>query len=132
MNTATCSTNTESPGIIVAGPHPARANDAVETLPDAADRTLDSVQHGVNNLREQIPEQVARAADGLRCLARSGMERALNACHAAKGRIDNAGERTVSYVRQEPMKSVLIAAASGAALVGVLSLWARSRVARKA
>ena len=37
------------------------------------------------------------------------------------------GEATVRYIQQEPVKSVLLAAATGAVLMGVISLLSRTR-----
>jgi ElaB/YqjD/DUF883 family membrane-anchored ribosome-binding protein len=39
-----------------------------------------------------------------------------------RNRAQWAGERSVGYIRDEPVKSVLVAAAAGAALMALLSL----------
>jgi ElaB/YqjD/DUF883 family membrane-anchored ribosome-binding protein len=38
-----------------------------------------------------------------------------------------ASDQTVAYIKDEPVKSMLIAAATGAALMGLISLMGRSR-----
>ena len=38
-----------------------------------------------------------------------------------------AGDRAVGYIQGEPVKAMLLAAATGAALVGLLGLTGRSR-----
>jgi ElaB/YqjD/DUF883 family membrane-anchored ribosome-binding protein len=38
-----------------------------------------------------------------------------------------ASDRTVGYIRDEPVRSMLVAAATGAALMALVSLMARSR-----
>lgn len=41
--------------------------------------------------------------------------------------IEHASDTTVNYIREEPVKAVLMAAATGAALMALVSLVARSR-----
>jgi ElaB/YqjD/DUF883 family membrane-anchored ribosome-binding protein len=109
----------------------ARLNDGIDATRDAIDSGLDSAQSGVNSMRAEIPAKLGQAASEIERIARLGMERAMDACHTVKERVDSASESTVSYVRKEPVKSVLIAAASGAVLMGALSLWARIRSQRE-
>lgn len=104
-----------------------KAKDGIEATRQRIDSGLDSARAGVEEMRERIPAKLGQAAGEVERLARLSLERALNAAHSVKGRVDAAGETTVSYVRTRPLKSVLIAAASGAVLMGALSWWARSR-----
>jgi ElaB/YqjD/DUF883 family membrane-anchored ribosome-binding protein len=45
---------------------------------------------------------------------------------ALRHRAERAGDTTRSYVREQPVQALLIAAASGAVLMGVLSMWRRA------
>lgn len=46
---------------------------------------------------------------------------------AIRDQVHKASDSTVSYIRAEPVKAVLIAAASGAALATLIGLLSRSR-----
>lgn len=58
----------------------------------------------------------ATESDGMRDVSHHVQQRALR-----------VSDNTVGYIRDEPVKSVLIAAATGAALVALVGLLSRSR-----
>lgn len=103
------------------------ATHAIESTRSAAASALDSAQASVSELSEKIPAKVGEAATAIDKLVRDGIERARAGCCTAKEKMDAASARTVTYVRDEPVKAVLIAAASGALLAGALALLGRSR-----
>ena len=81
----------------------------------------------------QATDRVAQTASDLGASVRSATHDALDglrsATDALRGQVSLAGERSTRYVRDEPLKSVLIAAAAGAtlaALLGWLALASRS------
>ena len=55
----------------------------------------------------------------------------ITASAIVRERAHEASESTRGYIRDEPIKSVLVAAAAGAALATVLTVMARSRAARQ-
>jgi ElaB/YqjD/DUF883 family membrane-anchored ribosome-binding protein len=55
-----------------------------------------------------------------------GVERARETSHMVRERAARATESTANYIRHDPVKSVLIAAATGAALMALVSLLNRS------
>jgi len=59
-------------------------------------------------------------------LARNGIDRARQTGVRVRAQVNHAGEKTVEYIREEPVKSVLIAAAVGAASAGLIA-WLSSR-----
>ncbi len=90
------------------------------TLPEhaihSAEGTLASTQRAAN----QALDSMGRAMD-------SGVERVREASHQMRDGAARASEGTVNYIRHDPVKSVLIAAATGAALMALVSLLTRSR-----
>jgi ElaB/YqjD/DUF883 family membrane-anchored ribosome-binding protein len=48
-----------------------------------------------------------------------------------KDKVAQAGDRSVGYIRDEPVKSVLIAAAAGAALAALIGWASRSGAGRR-
>lgn len=105
----------------------AKADEALKSTRSAANRTLDSLESGVDSLRETVPNAFSRAAAQVEELTRRGVERAREASLGMRDQVHRASDRTVGYIKDEPVKSVLIAAATGAA-VALLVGWAmRSR-----
>ncbi|MDQ7990205.1 MAG: hypothetical protein REI09_11285 [Candidatus Dactylopiibacterium sp.] len=104
-----------------------RASDAIETTRRAAENQFDAARNGIENLRDAIPEKVGQAVDGLEHYASVGLKQARAACASVKTRVDDASEATRAYVREEPVKSLLIAVASGALIAGAASWLARRR-----
>lgn len=77
------------------------------------------VNQAVHSADQAIQTSQRAANDALKGLA--------NAMHDLRLKADRASDNTVSYIRHEPVKSVLIAAATGAALMALISLLAPSR-----
>ena len=70
----------------------------------------------VNRATEKVGELATRSADAVRESTRQLRQTAADASDA-----------TVNYIKDEPVKSILIAAATGAALMGLVSMMGRSR-----
>jgi ElaB/YqjD/DUF883 family membrane-anchored ribosome-binding protein len=73
------------------------------------------------------PKVLTRAASQVEDLARRGIDRARETSAQVKDQVARVGDRSVGYVRDEPVKSLLIAAAAGAAVAGLLAWMTRSR-----
>jgi ElaB/YqjD/DUF883 family membrane-anchored ribosome-binding protein len=126
MNTMTSQNARESIDQLAANTAKA-ADRAIESGREAGARAVEAAHEGVSTLREKIPSVLGEKAAEVERLARAGIERARASCSRAREHVDAAGQRTVAYVREEPVKAVLIAAASGAVLAGAISLLTRSR-----
>ena len=90
--------------------------------------------HGLHRLERGIG---AKAQDnqrlllGVEDLARLGIERARRASGAVRQQAVRMGDQTVGYIKDEPVKSMLIAAAAGAATALVVGWLSRSRSDRE-
>ena len=104
-----------------------RADSAIESTRSAANGALDSLQSGVSTLRDTAPSALARAAAQVDDLTRRGIEGARAASSQVRHQLAAVNDRTCGYVRDEPMKSVLIAAATGAAAAALIGWLVRSR-----
>ncbi|HSD39007.1 MAG TPA: hypothetical protein VLC92_15955 [Rhodocyclaceae bacterium] len=62
---------------------------------------------------------------------RDGVKRVRAAREQFKNQITQARECTTAYVREEPVKALLIAAAAGALLAGTITLLGRSRASHR-
>ena len=88
---------------------------------------LDSLQSGVDHAREQAPSAIARLAARVEEVGEAGLERARDVREATRAQLQRANGAAQDYIREEPVKAVLIAAASGAVLAGLLGWALRSR-----
>jgi ElaB/YqjD/DUF883 family membrane-anchored ribosome-binding protein len=100
-----------------------------------ADKVADSLQTGSGNaqqasnqagagltntverLRGVASPMIDKAADQAREMARQGTNALSNAASKVKGATSQASDSLVTYTKENPVKSLLIAAASGALLV---------------
>lgn len=118
-----------------------KANDFADKAADKADMAIDQskrvasdvlhkAQDTVDAARSRVPSAIADAASRVEEMAKDGYKRACEVGADVKDRFDRAGDSTVAYIRDEPVKSVMIAAAAGAVIAAVVGLMARSRADR--
>ena len=81
----------------------------------------------MQDLQHQATPIVDRASQQVSALAHRGFESVRETTHHLRVKAEHASENTVNYIRHEPVKSVLIAAATGAALMALISLVSHSR-----
>lgn len=86
-----------------------------EQAAQASSNALDSTQRAANH-----------ALDSMGHALDQGVERVREASHQVRNSAARVSECTTNYIRQDPVKSVLIAAATGAALMALVSLLTRS------
>lgn len=108
----------------------ATADDALLASRRAATDVAHSVESGIDSLRQSVPQAISRATAQAEDLARRGIERARSASTAVREQAVKVGDQTVGYIKDEPVKSVLIAAAAGAATALLVSWLSRSRSSR--
>jgi ElaB/YqjD/DUF883 family membrane-anchored ribosome-binding protein len=77
----------------------------------------------LNRAAEKISELGERAGD----VARQGARHLDDSAQQVKGRLNAASSSALAYVKDEPVRAVLIAAGIGAALMALTHLLGRSR-----
>ncbi len=92
-----------------------RAEVAVENLADGAHQAINGAKPVVERWTKEAEAMARRGIDGARDTSRQLRERAAQ-----------ASDSTVNYIKDEPVKAMLIAAAAGAALVTLIGLFSRS------
>lgn len=107
-----------------------KAEQAIDQGRRVAGEVLGKAQDTVDAARSRVPEAIAGAAHKVETLAKDGYQRAREVGAEVKERCAQAGDSTVAYIRDEPVKSVLVAAAAGAAIAAIVGLMARSRADR--
>jgi len=101
------------------------ASQAIHSTQRAADQTLGGLDHKVQELRQQAAPRLDRASERATAIAQQGAQSVRDTTGRLREQAAHVSEETRQYVRDEPVKSVLIAAAAGALLMGLFSLLAR-------
>lgn len=103
------------------------ADNAIRNTQRRTDEAFDSLSSKVEDLRNQAGPMMNRMSSQAEAAARRGMEAMRDGSQQLRERAQRATEETVAYVKDEPIKSMLIAAATGAVLMALVSLMGRSR-----
>lgn len=87
--------------------------------------------HNPSEMASALVGQASHAADQVakssQQLAHNVTQGVRDSAHQLRVKAAYAGDEAVHYIRHEPVKAMLIAAAAGAALIALLSLFGRSR-----
>ena len=99
---------------------------AAKAVVQAGSELQAAASDGANRMTDAAVKEATRISD----LARDWMQRYARTAMDAAGTVRDqalvANERTQRYVRDEPVKAVLIAAATGAVVTGLLMMATRS------
>ena len=100
---------------------------AIRSTQRAADSTLDRMSDKVDEVRTQAMPILNKVTSQAEAAARRGMDAVRDTSQQLRDKAVQASDMTVAYVKDEPIKAMLIAAATGALLMGIISLLSRSR-----
>ncbi len=103
------------------------ATDAIKTTQRAANSTLDSLASTVQDLRNQAVPLLNRATESANAYLQQGMDAVEEGSHKVRAQARRASACTVNYIKDEPVKAILIAAAAGAVLTALVQIASRSR-----
>jgi len=101
-----------------------RTSSKATDLQQSAADTLTDGLHEAGNIASSA---FSRAAAQMEEITRRGMDRARETSMQVRDQAHRAGDRAVGYIQHEPVKSVLIAVAAGAAVAMLAAWFARSR-----
>ena len=79
-----------------------------------------------NNLTDQVTQTADEAIRSTQRLAQRGVNGVRATSQHLREKTRDAADGTVQYIKDEPVKAMLIAAATGAALMALVSLISRS------
>ncbi len=96
------------------------ANHAINEAPDSLGDTAQEMRHQAAPLPNRATEQAS-------ALAERGVNAVSESSQQLRDKALRASDRTVNYIKNEPIKAMLIAAATGAVLMTMVSLMSRSR-----
>jgi ElaB/YqjD/DUF883 family membrane-anchored ribosome-binding protein len=102
-------------------------HDAAIPALQAADEVLDSMVATVRDVRQHAAPLLRRASEQASALARRGVDGVRDNAARLRDTTRRSSQRTASYIKEEPAKAILIAAATAAAVIGLASLIGRLR-----
>jgi ElaB/YqjD/DUF883 family membrane-anchored ribosome-binding protein len=105
------------------------ASSSPQSTGDAAKQAVDQLKQGAIDGAREASDTAAREAARIGDLARDWWNRnaqvAMSAAATVKDEAASLGTSTQRYVRDEPVKSLLVAAAAGALITGLILMAAR-------
>ena len=107
-----------------------KADQALQSTRRMGNDAAHAVQAGIDGLREAVPSAISRATAQAEDLTRRGLERARQASATVREQATRVSDQTVGYIKDEPVKAVLVAAAAGAIAAIVIGWMSRSRNSR--
>ena len=100
---------------------------AAKTAQNTVEGALDSISSKVDDIRSQAAPMIDSLSAQAGAAAKRGIDAVRDSSQQLRDRAVRANDATVAYVKEEPVKAVLLAAATGALLMGLVSLMRSSR-----
>jgi ElaB/YqjD/DUF883 family membrane-anchored ribosome-binding protein len=104
-----------------------KADAAIRSTQRATNSALDNLSTSVESARTQVTPMINRASEQASAMAQRGIEAVRNGSQQVRDKAVHATDVTADYIKNDPIKAVLIAAATGAALMALVGLLSRSR-----
>ena len=98
------------------------SSDLVKNGQALADKAADKVQGSIRDAKQAAGPAVDNAINRVRSMGRQGMEAVGDAAQRTRDAASYASDSIVTYTRENPVKALLIAAASGALLLSLLNV----------
>jgi len=105
----------------------ASADQAIKSTQRVANETLNSLSDRVQEVRDEAEPMFSHTGEHIGAMAQRGVDAVRDSSQQLRDKALNVSDSAVGYIKDEPVKAMLIAAATGAALMALLSLMARSR-----
>lgn len=102
------------------------ATSAIRSTQNVANAAFDRLSDKVDSAREQAVPLINRLSSQAETAARRGADVVKETSAQLRDKALKAQDTTVGYIKDEPIKAMLIAAATGAALMALVSLAGRS------
>lgn len=103
------------------------ADHAIRSTQRITNHALDSLAASVQDMRHEATPLLNRASGQASAIAHRGLDAIRESSHQLSEKTHHASDSTVHYIKEQPLKAMLIAAATGAALMAVVSVMSRSR-----
>jgi len=103
------------------------ADRAIQASQRVTNRAFDSLAGSVQDLKHEVAPMLNRATGEVSAFAQRGLDAVRQGSQQLQDQARRASDSSMDYVRHEPLKSILIAAATGAALMALVGMLSRSR-----
>jgi ElaB/YqjD/DUF883 family membrane-anchored ribosome-binding protein len=103
------------------------AEQAIRATQQAATGAVDGAAGSLQDLRQHSVPMLERASDQASAMAHRGIDSLRETSHQLRLKAEHASDSAVGYIKEEPVKAMLIAAATGAALMALISLFTAHR-----
>lgn len=103
------------------------AENAIKSTQRMANDALEGLSDKVQDVRNQAAPTINRLATQAEDAARRGIAAVKESTQQLREKAVHATDTTAAYIKDDPIKAMLIAAATGAALMALISLMGRSR-----
>ncbi len=103
------------------------AEHAIRSTQRVANETFDHLAENADAARARAVPVINRVAGEAEQLAKRSIEALRDGSEQLRDKAVRSSDSTIAYIKEEPFKSVLIAAATGAALMALASMLSRSR-----
>jgi len=101
------------------------ADHAIQSTQRAARQGMDELSTQMGDARAETGSALRHLVSDVESLAHRGMEAVHEGADQVRAKSQHVKESTVDYIQHEPVKSMLMAAAVGAALMGLVVLLGR-------
>lgn len=103
------------------------ADNAIKATQRLTTEALDGLAGSVQDARHEAAPLLNRAGEQASALAQRGVNALRDGSQGLRDSATRATDNTVMYIKDEPLKAILIAAATGAALMALVGMLSRSR-----
>jgi ElaB/YqjD/DUF883 family membrane-anchored ribosome-binding protein len=104
-----------------------KVQDSIRDAQKTANEPGEKLSKKVEAARSQAVTSIKKVADQTRAVVRQGMEAANTATKQVRDTAMHASDSLVAFTKENPIKTILVAAASGALLLALFNVLARSR-----
>jgi ElaB/YqjD/DUF883 family membrane-anchored ribosome-binding protein len=105
----------------------ASTDQVIKSTQRAAFEAFDGLSDGVQHLHDSTSPLLDQATQRASSLTKRSLDALRLGSQQMRDKARHTSDSTTTYIRQEPVKSMLLAVAGGAALMAVLALLNRSR-----
>lgn len=102
-------------------------NGAIRSTQNVANAAFDRLSDKVESVRDQAAPVIDRLSSQAEAVARRGVEAVRDTSAQLREKALKVSDSTVEYIKEEPLRSMLMAAATGATLMALIALLGRSR-----
>lgn len=114
------------------------AHDAAQTAEHSMRSMQRATEQGLDRMADELDDARAQTSSALRRLSREadslrhrGMDAVRERSHQLREKSTHVRDATTTYIQHEPLKSMLLAAAVGAAVVGLVVLFSQRDDSRR-